>query len=372
VIWLENGLVRADGPAEYVLKLYEEDFRRKEDETTRQGNIARRSELASLPSLGELEASTAHRLRLVPAPERATFADTHYVRRVAVGLDGASAQDLDLALPENAGTHQLDVLGSEWGRLYARGERECRLLAARTGKLKGGQIVVHVPDAAQDATVEVIVEAQSELGSEALMLEYLDVRQGEWRAAESRSHDAIDANWNRHHWACTLRGASGVDRQALVERIHAAHRPDIEVREVTLCNASGSTHTVREREPFHIVVQLTVHRETETADVGIRIMRRDGVYVFWQSSGLIGQSLREVRANTIVTFDFSENPLGQGEYLLSAYVANAWDFPANYPYSQVFDRKVNCLLFSVTNELPGLDFGVLNARVPVHVSSEAC
>jgi hypothetical protein len=39
----------------------------------------------------------------------------------------------------------LDVLGSEWGRLYERQGHECRILARNSGRLAGGHVLVGLP-----------------------------------------------------------------------------------------------------------------------------------------------------------------------------------------------------------------------------------
>ena len=66
----------------------------------------------------------------------------------------------------------------------------------------------------------------------------------------------------------------------------------------------------------------------------------------------------------LVRFKFDKNILGAGEYSVNTHISNGWDFPDNYPYSQVFARAVGTLAFNVTKE-SDLDFGVLNVRVPV-------
>ena len=101
--------------------------------------------------------------------------------------------------------------------------------------------------------------------------------------------------------------------------------------------------------------------------MAIKLTRSDGVYVFWQSSGLEGSNLLRPEGVKQVRFGFQDHLLGAGEYSVSASVANGWDFPQNYPYSEVYARVVGELKFRVTPELRELDFGVINMRVPVTV-----
>ena len=56
---------------------------------------------------------------------------------------------------------------------------------------------------------------------------------------------------------------------------------------------------------------------------------------------------------------------------MSAYVADGWDYPENYPYSEVYDRKVGALNFSIKNEFLELDFGAINKRVLVSHQTKA-
>ena len=101
--------------------------------------------------------------------------------------------------------------------------------------------------------------------------------------------------------------------------------------------------------------------------MGIKLTRSDGVYVFWQSSGLEGVNLMRPEGVKQVRFRFPGHLLGAGEYSVTAYVSNGWDYPHNYPYSEVYARVVGELKFRVTPEHRDLDFGVINMRVPVTV-----
>ena len=125
--------------------------------------------------------------------------------------------------------------------------------------------------------------------------------------------------------------------------------------------------SVRERGSFEIVVRVEFNHRVDVADVAIKLTRSDGVYVFWQSSGLEGSNLLRPEGVKQVRFGFQDHLLGAGEYSVSASVANGWDFPQNYPYSEVYARVVGELKFRVTPELRELDFGVINMRVPVTV-----
>jgi hypothetical protein len=129
-----------------------------------------------------------------------------------------------------------------------------------------------------------------------------------------------------------------------------------------------SSFRVRERQPFSIEVHVAAHRPVERADVSLKIMRTDGYYVFWQSSGQAGGNLEDFADERLVTFDFDPNLIGAGDYELTIEVQNGFDVENNFPYSRVYDRKVSLLRFTVEREWKMLMLGPLNHRFPVRVS----
>ena len=158
-----------------------------------------------------------------------------------------------------------------------------------------------------------------------------------------------------------------VDLARLVANVEAMTRPPVSIRDASLMVSGAEANVLVERQPFSVRVRLHSKEKVAQTDIGIKIMRGDGVYVFWQSSGLVGQEVLNVNGDFEVEFCFDENNFGSGDYALTAYVANGWDFPANYPYSEVYDRKVGCLQFKVLSETSGLDMGLLNQRAAVRI-----
>jgi len=107
-------------------------------------------------------------------------------------------------------------------------------------------------------------------------------------------------------------------------------------------------------------------------DVGIRFVRGDGVYAFWQTSAWEQGDIEDLEGPATVTFHFTTNYFSAAEYQVTVYCANGWDLQNNYPYSEVFDRRINMLTFRILPAYPGLDFGQVNARVPVSISRKPC
>ena len=153
----------------------------------------------------------------------------------------------------------------------------------------------------------------------------------------------------------------------LQEMLVEERRPSVEIMETSLLVHDNKAAVVTEREPFSISVHVRADRIVPVADVSIKLMRSDGVYVFWQSSGMDGANLRDLSGERTVLFRFDPNCFGAGTYLVSAYVANGWDLRENYPSSEVYCRAIDALKFEVAREEDVLDMGVVNTRVRVDV-----
>lgn len=372
VIWMENGAIRMIGPSTHVLKLYEEDFRRREDELSRSGNMTKMNEMEGSGRSEDLLSSDLVKLRLV-ANGGGPFHDTHYVRRLVCTelASGVVISDLELidSLDRDEQRLGLDLYNSEWGRGFQRHGSNCRVLSPRTGKFRGGHFAIQMlPEYGDGTKVQIEVESQGLSGGEHLVAESLSYETGNWVQGHDVSEEQLEGGWSRVRGIITFKAVDAT-RLALTRALLAQRAlPQVEIVDVDLLSDGVSTRVITERVPFSIVVKVHANRPTELADVSIKIMRSDGVYVFWQSSGMVGENLHNISGSQIVRFDFSANKLGAGSYQLSAYTANGWSYPENYPYSEVFDRKVSCCQFTVVPETPALDFGVLNLRVPVRVS----
>ena len=370
VLWLENGAVRMYGTADHVIKCYEEDYRLQEDEVTRQGNAARMADLAQTATIGDLISPESMRVRLVGDNARGILADTHYISRIAVRELGREPEEVSITLPsspEQVG-HRLDVISSEWGRQYEHRQRECRALAPRTGKRRGGHILLAMPmQSGTEGGFSLEIDSCSHNAFETLALETVNMRSGLWERADLLEKRVSADGWVTLRFSVEVANISDGDRARLALNMAAINQPSVLVRDATIFVAGVQANVFIERQPFAIRIRLRAKESVPRVDIGIKITRSDGVYVFWQSSGLVGQRVEDVDGDFEVEFGFAENNLGSGDYTLTAYVANEWDFPANYPYSEVYDRKVSCLQFKVLPLVSGLDMGLLNQRATVSV-----
>jgi lipopolysaccharide transport system ATP-binding protein len=367
VLWMENGAVRMYGDCDFVLRAYEEDYRHQEDEVTRSGNASRARDQRHAAAVQDIDSPSELRLRLVGDNAKGTLADTHYVSGIRVSAAGGAAQEVPLILPASAAQEgcRLDVMASEWGRLYEHRARECRALASKTGKRKGGHILLDAPVAPQEVLLE--VESCSRGGYEMLALETVDVASGTWQKAQLVGRDAGPGGWTRSRFRFEARPVDPLSLEQALAKVAAMNQPAVSITEVAILSANREASVVREHEAFTVRVQLNARAPLSEVDVGIKFTRSDGVYAFWQSSGLAGQNIDHPSGDVEVHFVFERNVFGAGDYALTAYVANGWDFPANYPYSEVYDRKVGCLQFKVLPAVPGLDMGIINQRVKVRI-----
>jgi ABC-type polysaccharide/polyol phosphate transport system ATPase subunit len=345
-MWLEGGAIRAIGPAEYICTQYEEDYSQKRIETEREGNIAQK---------------------------QSRLFSTHYIRNLQ--LVDREQKTIPLSLEIRDPTQQdnmawLDVLDSQWGRIYTRGESETRVLAAQTGKSRGGHILLKRPFGLEETNlwkVQLAFEDNSRTGQDSLTVEFLDYSSATWRRGEVLGHEKLPNDWERVTVACELPLVEESQFQKALEKIKEDEKPDIQILDVALVVNNTETHTLVERQPFEIKVRLCANRVVEKADVLIQINRSDGVYVFWQSSGMDAENLTNVLGEVTASFLFDPNCFNAGEYLVNAFCANGWDMLNNYPHSHIFDSRLGILKFTVNREfdVPYMDFGQINMRVPV-------
>lgn len=373
VLWLDQGEIREFGASGMVLGKYEADARAREDQATRQANTARATESYGMALAEEFTHPSIHRYRLVRQGGAKAFGDTHFVRRISIRVGSQPETRLDvgsddLFTPEKG--YGVDAMGSEWGRSYERHGSRCRLVFAQRGRRKGAQFLLgHQHDG--EKHVFVSFEASSIAGTEELAVEYLDMEVGDWVPLVKGEQILTADGWTSSSFSGTIRPLTEEHFHRKIEAVRQQQRPDVEIDGVLFVAGVEGLRMVREHESFDILVKIRANRPTPAVDVGIKILRSDGVYVFWQSNGLTNQPIENFDGSASVKFCFRDNYLSAGEYYVTAYCANGWDLATNYPYSEVFDRRVNALTFAVQRETSALDFGQINQRVPVVIERNA-
>jgi lipopolysaccharide transport system ATP-binding protein len=364
-IWIDQGGIREIGRVDEVARHYEADYRRQEDESVRSGNQARRSESVGRVLPEEVVGADVARFRLIGREGRVV--DTHYVR--ALGFEGKESvgvplEHRDLSDPSEQAV--LDLTHSEWGRLHTRRGVPTRSLAQSSRLLRGGHILVRRAALEGSRTVIASIESESLANVEELVLEVADLESGEWLPLE-----VIESNrrqqWHTQRFAVPEGLLGGVRSPKALDRIIEAARPAIEIVSIDLHVGGKSNVVVREREPFDIMITLRSNRPVPLCDVAIKVVRTDGFYVFWQSSGQVGVNLPAFEGERVVRFSIEPNLFGAGDYELTVEVGNGFDIERNFPYSEIFDRRVNELKFTIEREWKLLMLGPVNHRFPVTI-----
>jgi lipopolysaccharide transport system ATP-binding protein len=373
-LWLEHGAVRAYGPVREVLKQYEEDFRRLEDQTLRTQSLVRQQEAQTLSLLSELSAD-GFRLRVCPVHDKGTFRRVHYVRRITV--EGPEQQKAVLEL----GSHEqkqssswvwLDPLGCEWGRIFERGPSCCRLLHAQTGRKHGGHLLIsRTNQGSAEGTYAITLETAGDGHEELLCVQLFDLRRQAWVAGSLIHREKIDGDWEKLTYQIHANALTESEFEALKLTYYRDHRPAVEVEGVEVAFGGEVRSVLTEGEPFDVRVRIKANRMVPCTDVGLRILRSDGSYVFWQSSGETAGNLEHFAGEATVVFSFAPNLLGSGQYSITVTCANGWDFERNYPYKEVFARLINACTFNIVAARRGLDRGQLNMLVPVQIERPA-
>jgi lipopolysaccharide transport system ATP-binding protein len=373
VMWMQNGSVRLQGEADYVLKQYELDYRKAEDEDMVSKQLVGGQSRGSSVSPDEILDTDRVRFRIV-ADQTIYFSATHFVRSIRISGLGGKPIDVPLEFTDLSDAKEaaaLDLLDTEWGRIHERGDSVTRVLTRATGRRLGGQFIVRIPPELTTSSPEVQIEIDSSTTDERenIAVEVLDMDKGCWRPLKCIGRDSLGGGWSGARFAGFIAVVRPEKAIAISEQIIERTKADVEILEVFVTVNGERAVLVSERQPFAVCVRVLFRQTPSVADVGIKFSRADGVYVFWQSSGLSGANLVRPSGEKIIKFHFDPNEFGQGEYFVNSHVSNGWRYPENYPYSQVFARVPNAASFRIVPEMRDLDFGVLNIRARVEVSS---
>jgi lipopolysaccharide transport system ATP-binding protein len=312
------------------------------------------------------------RLRLIPPSGR--IHDTHYIRDIRLSIGGQTfdvpLEFADIDDPDVSTC--LDIGGSEWARIHNRHGVSTRALAQGSSMLRGGHVLLRVPQGVDAAAHDITVSVTStNIGrTERLQVQNADARSGRWVDLELAS-STDDGEWTHATFRGSLIPTSVGATEARLASIAEVARPDVEITDVRLVVRGKTALAVIEEDPFAIEVEINASREVPVADVWIKLTRADGFYVFWQSSGQVDCNLRDIVGSHLVTFHVDPNVFGAGDYEIEAVVANGFDVEKNWPHSQVYDRRVNALKFTVARRWKLLMFGPVNYKFPVTVSPKS-
>ena len=180
---------------------------------------------------------------------------------------------------------------------------------------------------------------------EQLALEMLDVADGHWRPLSCVGRRSVGGGWQMSQFAGQVRPIEPTEAEAMVAAIARDAEPAVEILDVYVTANGERTVLLKEREPFEVCVKVMFRRPPEIADVIIKMNRSDGFHVFWQSSGLTGLTSNSPKGEKIVRFRFDPNDLAAGEFHVTVHVGNGWNYPQNFPYSEILARVINATAF---------------------------
>jgi ABC-type polysaccharide/polyol phosphate transport system ATPase subunit len=370
VVWLDQGTVRMRGEAAEVLQAYELDYRLVEDQKVRAQDISLAAVRASLPFRSTSKAGGL-RFRIVPADQE-RVGGTYYVRSIRMSGIGPETIEVPLTdVGDDASQAGLDVFDSEWGRLYDHQGDNCRQLSNNSARLRGGHFIVPLPSESCGELMLVTAEIESDSSErdKHVQLEYYDFNRNNWEKPKSITGGSGAAGWTMNRFQFPMRAVTSTEVDVNVSKTADLLRSEVTIESVELFAGSIESRVFRERQPFEVRITLAFTEPVDKVDVGMKISRADGAYAFWQTSGQMGKNIsRNSPGRCVCTFKFEENVFGSGEYTISVALGNGWSHPDNYPYSRIFHRVIDIVRFRVSVELEGVDFGIVNIRIPVEVS----
>lgn len=375
-VWFEGGAIRLKGPVEYVTTQYEQDMLRGDEETTRAGNMKRLKETLHLVSPEDIPAAGVCRLR-IREPAGPSFSTTYYVRSLDVEildagdlvLDaiGVSLEGLERNSDRSGHTTQLQAQGCQWGRIYTKEDVKTRMLGPRTGAQKGGHVLVR-PDVFNVGTDSKIrltfVYCSDAAEPDKLTVDCLELANVSWSPMEMR-YESLSSGWIKAVAVGPLSIPDEASQRVAAKVAADNFIPAVEIMETCIVTECGVVNTVLEGQPFKLRIVLRCNKPVPAASVNINILRSDGVYVFYQPSGLCHMHIKEHIGRATVEFDFSANPFGAGDYEANIFACNEWNWD-NIPPSDIYDKSVGEFRFSVRLSTP-IEFGLIHTVVPVTI-----
>ncbi|MBP2434202.1 ABC transporter ATP-binding protein [Bradyrhizobium elkanii] len=362
-IWIENGTVRLSGPAETVVRQYEEDMLRKDEATNREGNKARIAKQLHSMSPEDLKLEDLWCLRIRP---KATLhlSQAHYVTNIKVGVDDQVLNvPLDIAdIRQPDVPAALDTLSCEWGRMFERVGVLTRILTPKIGVRKGGYIwFKRTASEKQEVKVWCSFEHAPDGNAEDLVVDVLNVADGEWSTFSEIEVERLVGGWTRVAGELKVKVPTTVVQNDLLKRSLEEFQRPVEIADVNVVSRNGIGSSLREEDAFKIRVDLKYNEPIDSLNVSINIFRSDGVYVFYQASCFdrVVQGSDDVGS---VEFSFDPNPFGAGEFEINTFVTNAF-IPTQGPPTEIFDKHIGHRL-KIALSRP-FDCGLVNTKVPV-------
>jgi len=372
-LWLEKGTVRMIGEAGYVCTQYEEDYQNNQTIQQKEKNKVKYLGYARDGVNAEHLDSHNCLVRIVPDNDTKSYKDVHYVRSVSIKTEDMPSKVINLE-PDHSdqNTCKLDLLGSEWGRVYYRNGVLTRALSYQTGKMRGGILLCNVDDygdSSAEVSCGVSFETASISSNEILGLDYFDLNTQSWVSSNCSYQDLSDG-WRRYTGTFKLPVINNQQIKNIIDTYRQDRVKSAELTAACVKIDSKRSQVVIERQPFQIEIEFKVNEKIDVLDVHLLVYRSDGVYVFWQPSGLNNTQIANAYGEYIATFFFDPNLFGAGQYYVNAYLKDKWELSKHYNDYEIFDSVLHLCDFQILKEydIEMIDFGVVNTRVNVTIS----
>ena len=316
----------------------------QDEATLREGNKARRRALSAHATPEDLPPPDLARLR-VRAEGGLTVHDTHYIRNIRCELGGDVIEaPLEISDIESHAV-ALDLFSCQWGRFFNKGGDDCRMLHSRTGARDGGHVLVRPPAGAEKSNFKLIFESSSLTKKELLAIDLLDANMGMWRELDIERR-TLKEGWIETVAAGEIVLATSQELASVQVAAEETFKAPVEIKKIEILSFGHQVASIDEFQPFSIRVTARHHERVPHASINLNIYRSDGVYVFYQPSGINDNNIENHLGDSVVEFHFDTNPFGMGDYSLNVFACNGFDWN-NIPPSDIYDKSLGEAKFRV-------------------------
>lgn len=369
-VWIESGMVRLYGSVEYVTKQYEEDLMKSDDVVTRKDNRNKLNRNKYFVTAEDIVDQVYVRVRLNRPSISNCKSSEYYVRDVYVmwGHQDENKITIPLDYIPNEDISKLDIMGSEWGRLYSLKGQTSRILAPRTGARRGGHMLIKRPSELQCSVWDIkICWVANSNAKEDLVLETIDLDEGKWVPCELEMKSDLGNGWHIYISRVSIPPLNECKIQKALIIANDKFVSPFLVRDVFILDKNGKTLTVNEREPFTIEIIIECNDPSQCFVTSLTIDRSDGVNMFWQRSDYNGIINDKVGKTCKVLYHFDANFFSSGKYFVSITLMRCLSTLNEKEHSnvEIYDRKISVASFTVNREYKNVQFGAINYRARV-------
>ena len=367
VLWLEDGEVRALGDTEEMLAWYERELARGADQSIRIPNITRAKAEILLMREDDVPDSGTIRVRLRRLDGQPSASCRIRDLTVTWITDQASLTHV-VPLDETAGEphHALRLWNSAWGRLHTRSGRTSRELHSRLGESPGGQVCLTVQQPLTEGSrLALSWTCETSLPLEALVLEILDVEEGQWTRFTEISGTRDETGQLNFEAQTAISDA----HRAPLHPVTAVVRPRCRIVDVRVRGADPLSAAIDPAGPLTLTVVVDINAHVGKFFLMVAMYRTDGTLMYYASSSDGNGEVSLMPGHHAFQFSFDQNPFGDGDYTIdSTTYSGVWSPTMDQSAAEVFDRVISAARFTIPRPSNGMHSGVTSARARLSVS----